>query len=97
MDRDLARIDWMRRRRSTRKGRKSDLREAICAFRASTDLSHLRVDEGHRGIENHSMLEEVTDRESLGESYRQSSLATRKSLAKELPELDHLAGEGLEL
>lgn len=42
------------------------------------------------------MLEEATDRESLRESYRQASLATRKSLAKELPELDHLAGEGLD-
>jgi hypothetical protein len=41
------------------------------------------------------LLEEVTDRERLRESYRSASAATRKSLAKELHELDHLAGEGL--
>ena len=42
------------------------------------------------------LLEEVTDRERLRESYRSASRATRKSLAKELEELDHLAGEGLD-
>jgi Arc/MetJ-type ribon-helix-helix transcriptional regulator len=42
------------------------------------------------------LLQEVTDRESLRESYRRASLATRESLAKELDELDHLAAEGLD-
>jgi hypothetical protein len=39
---------------------------------------------------------EVTDRAKLRESYRRASLATRRPLAKELGELDHLAAEGLD-
>ncbi|MFI5401553.1 MAG: hypothetical protein ACHQ1G_01355 [Planctomycetota bacterium] len=42
------------------------------------------------------LLEEATDRKSLRESYRRASMATRESLVKELDELDHLAGEGLD-
>lgn len=52
-----------------------------------------KVEVVRRGLR---LLEEVTDRESLRESYRRASLATRESLAKELDELDHLAGEGLD-
>jgi hypothetical protein len=40
-------------------------------------------------------LEEVTERERLREAYRRASLATRRSLTRELNELDHLAAEGL--
>ena len=42
------------------------------------------------------LLQETTDRQSLREAYRQASLATRKSLAMEIRELDGLAGEGLD-
>lgn len=42
------------------------------------------------------LLEDVTDRERLREAYRSASRATRAALAKELDELDHLAGEGLD-
>jgi hypothetical protein len=42
------------------------------------------------------LLEEVTDRERLRESYRSASHATRKSLARDMHELDHLSGEGLD-
>ena len=42
------------------------------------------------------LLQETTDRQSLREAYRQASLATRKSLAMEIRELDELAGEGLD-
>jgi Arc/MetJ-type ribon-helix-helix transcriptional regulator len=42
------------------------------------------------------LLEETTDRAALQEAYRQASLATRESLAHELPALDHLSGEGLD-
>ncbi len=52
-----------------------------------------KVEVVRRGLR---LLEEVTDRESLRESYRRASLATRESLAKELDELDHLSGEGLD-
>ncbi|MCK6461178.1 MAG: hypothetical protein L6Q95_14950 [Planctomycetes bacterium] len=64
----------------------------VLALKAKLGASS-NVEVVRRGLR---MLEEVTDRESLRESYRQASLATRKSLAKELPELDHLAGEGLD-
>lgn len=42
------------------------------------------------------LLEESVDRDALREAYRDASLATRASLADELPELDPLASEGLE-
>jgi len=42
------------------------------------------------------LLQETTDREMLREGYRRASLAVRKSLARELKDLDHLAGEGLD-
>jgi hypothetical protein len=51
------------------------------------------VDVVRRGLR---LLAEVTDRESLRRAYRRASLATREALAKELGELDHLAGEGLD-
>ena len=51
-----------------------------------------KVDVVRRGLR---LLQETTDRELLREGYRRASLASRKSLAVELKELDHLAGEGL--
>ena len=42
------------------------------------------------------LLAETTDREALREQFRKASEATRASLQQELPELDHLAGEGLD-
>ena len=41
------------------------------------------------------LLAETTDRERLREAYRQASLCTRGSLARELKELDALTSEGL--
>jgi hypothetical protein len=41
------------------------------------------------------LLRDVTEREALRKAYRRGSRATRVSLARELRELDHLAGEGL--
>ena len=38
---------------------------------------------------------EMTDRERLREAYSRASLATRRSLARELTELDALTSEGL--
>ena len=52
-----------------------------------------KVEVVRRGLR---LLKEVTDRESLREAYRQASSATRGSLAADLAELDHPAGEGLE-
>ena len=52
-----------------------------------------KVEVVRRGLQ---MLQDETDRESLRDAYRKASLATRASLADELPELDHLATEGLE-
>ena len=52
-----------------------------------------KVEVVRRGLR---LLEETTDRERLREAYRRASLATRKSLAEELPELDALVGEGLD-
>jgi hypothetical protein len=52
-----------------------------------------KVDVVRRGLR---LLQEATDRESLRDAYRRASLATRASLTEELPELDHLASEGLE-
>ncbi len=51
-----------------------------------------KVDVVRRGLR---LLHEVTEREALREAYRRASKATRASLAGELGELDHLAGEGL--
>jgi Arc/MetJ-type ribon-helix-helix transcriptional regulator len=52
-----------------------------------------KVEVVRRGLR---LLEATTDRERLREAYRHASLATRKSLSEELPELDALVGEGLE-
>jgi Arc/MetJ-type ribon-helix-helix transcriptional regulator len=52
-----------------------------------------KVEVVRRGLR---LLKETTDRESLRESYRRASLATRASLASEMDELDHLAAEGLD-
>jgi hypothetical protein len=52
-----------------------------------------KVEVVRRGLR---MLDETTNRERMREAYRRASLATRKSLADELKELDALAGEGLE-
>lgn len=41
------------------------------------------------------VLEEISDRDALREEFRKASAETRQSLQKELEELDHLAGEGL--
>lgn len=41
------------------------------------------------------LLRDATDREALREGYRRASLATRRSLAAELPTLDALVDEGL--
>jgi imidazolonepropionase-like amidohydrolase len=41
------------------------------------------------------LLRESTEREALREAYRRAARATRESLSHELPELDHLAAEGL--
>jgi len=52
-----------------------------------------KVEVVRRGLR---LLQETTDRQTLRESYRRASLATRKSLTKELKELDHLAAEGVD-
>jgi Arc/MetJ-type ribon-helix-helix transcriptional regulator len=52
-----------------------------------------KVEVVRRGLR---MLEETTNRERLREAYRRASLATRRSTAAEMKELDALAGEGLE-
>ncbi len=52
-----------------------------------------KVEVVRRGLR---LLEETTDREALREAYRRASLATRKSLARELKELDSLVGDGLD-
>lgn len=64
----------------------------VLALKAKLGASS-NVEVVRRGLR---LLQEVTDRESLRESYRRASLATRESLAKEMGELDHLAGEGLD-
>ena len=51
-----------------------------------------KVEVVRRGLR---LLAETTDRERLREAYRQASLATRRSLARELKELDALTSEGL--
>ena len=52
-----------------------------------------KVEVVRRGLR---LLQEMTDRESLRAAYRRASLATRESLALELPEFDPLASEGLD-
>ena len=42
------------------------------------------------------LLDETTDRRILKEAYRVASRATRRSTTKEIRELDHLAGEGVD-
>jgi hypothetical protein len=51
-----------------------------------------KVEVVRRGLR---MLHDATERSALRDAYREASLATRKSLAMELAELDHLADEGL--
>ena len=52
-----------------------------------------KVEVVRRGLR---LLQETTDRASLRDAYRRASWATRASLGQELPELDHLASEGLD-
>ncbi len=52
-----------------------------------------KVEVVRRGLR---LLAETMDRERMREAYRRASLATRKSLAQELKELDPLVGEGLD-
>ena len=52
-----------------------------------------KVEVVRRGLR---LLKEVTDREALRDAYRRASSATRRSLGKDLAELDHLASEGLD-
>ena len=52
-----------------------------------------KVEVVRRGLR---LLQEVTDRESLRDAYRRSSLATRASLSRELAELDGLSADGLD-
>jgi Arc/MetJ-type ribon-helix-helix transcriptional regulator len=42
------------------------------------------------------LLQETTDRRALREAYHAAARATRGSLAREIEELDHLSGEGLD-
>ncbi len=42
------------------------------------------------------LLKETTERRALRDAYRAASGATRASLAREIKELDHLSGEGLD-
>ncbi|MBI1814919.1 MAG: hypothetical protein HYR72_08085 [Deltaproteobacteria bacterium] len=42
------------------------------------------------------LLQERTERRTLKAAYRVASRATRQSTMKEIRELDHLAGEGLD-
>ena len=51
------------------------------------------VDVIRRGLR---LLHETTERRALKEAYREASRATRRSTTKEIQELDHLAGEGLD-
>lgn len=51
-----------------------------------------KVEVVRRGLK---LLKETTDRESLRESFRRASHATRASLSAELDELDELSSEGL--
>ena len=51
-----------------------------------------KVEVVRRGLR---LLAETTDRERLREAYRQASQTTRRSLARELKDLDALTSEGL--
>ncbi len=42
------------------------------------------------------LLQETTERRALREAYRAASGATRRAVAREIAELDHLSGEGLD-
>lgn len=42
------------------------------------------------------LLQETTERRALREAYREASRATRRSTTKEIQDLDHLSGEGLD-
>ena len=42
------------------------------------------------------LLHETTERRALRDAYRAASRATRESLVREIEELDHLTGEGLD-
>jgi Arc/MetJ-type ribon-helix-helix transcriptional regulator len=42
------------------------------------------------------LLQETTERQALKDAYRSASRATRKSIDRELAELDNLTGEGLD-
>jgi len=42
------------------------------------------------------LLQETTERRALRDAYRAASRATRRSVAHEIEELDHLSGEGLD-
>lgn len=52
-----------------------------------------KVEVVRRGLR---LLRQMTEREELRQAYREASLAVRKSMAQELQELDHLAGENME-
>jgi len=52
-----------------------------------------KVEVVRRGLR---LLAETIDRETMREAYRRASLATRKSLAQELKDLEPLVGEGLD-
>jgi hypothetical protein len=52
-----------------------------------------KVEVVRRGLR---LLDETTERARLREAYRRASLATRASLAKDVADLEGLAGEGLE-
>lgn len=51
------------------------------------------VDVVRRGL---LLLQETTERQALRDAYREASRATRASVIREIDELDHLAGEGLD-
>jgi len=52
-----------------------------------------KVDIVRRGLK---LLKEQTDRDSLKEAYKKASSITKKSLEKEMKELEHLTEEGLD-
>jgi hypothetical protein len=52
-----------------------------------------KVEVVRRGLR---LLQEATERRMLREAYRRASLATRRSLTRELKDLDSLVGDGLD-
>ena len=66
--------------------------ELVQALKASLNLKS-NVDVIRRGLH---LLRDTTERRALQDAYRVASHATRRSTSKELEELDHLAGEGLD-